>query len=89
LNKPTSEVLVNVSCNEAVNAGLWITYTVSEAGWIPAYDLRARDVQNPVQLIYNARVFKARVKIGIRWPLDFLPQIPATGRETRPAALVY
>lgn len=56
LNKPTSEVLVNVSCNENVTASLWITYAVNDAGWVPAYDVRAKDVQNPVQLIYNARV---------------------------------
>ena len=56
LNKPTSEVQVNVTSNEDINVTLWITYTVSEAGWVPAYDVRAKDVQNPVQLIYNARV---------------------------------
>ena len=56
LNRPTSEVLVNVSCNESVTAGILITYTVYEAGWVPAYDVRAKDVQSPVQLMYNARV---------------------------------
>lgn len=56
LNKPTSEVLVNVSCPDNLTGNLWITYTVNEAGWVPAYDVRAKDVQNPVQLIYNARV---------------------------------
>ncbi len=56
LNKPTSEVVVNVSSGESISAGLWITYTVYDAGWVPAYDVRAKDVQNPVQLVYNARV---------------------------------
>jgi uncharacterized protein (TIGR02231 family) len=56
LNRPTSEVLVNVSCNENVTANILISYTVYDAGWVPAYDVRAKDVQSPVQLIYNARV---------------------------------
>ncbi len=56
LNKPTSEILVNVTCNENVTANLWLTYAVTEAGWSPAYDVRAKDVLNPVQLVYNARV---------------------------------
>jgi uncharacterized protein (TIGR02231 family) len=56
LNRPTSEVLVNVSSNESITAGILITYTVYEAGWVPAYDVRAKDVQSPVQLMYNARV---------------------------------
>lgn len=56
LNKPTSEILVNVTCLENLAGTLWITYAVTEAGWVPAYDLRAKDVQNPVNLAYNARV---------------------------------
>lgn len=56
LNKPTSEILVHVSCNENTTAGLWVTYTVNQAGWTPNYDIRAKDVQSPVSLIYNARV---------------------------------
>jgi uncharacterized protein (TIGR02231 family) len=64
LNKPTSEVVVNVSSNESITAGLWITYTVYDAAWVPAYDVRAKDVQNPVQLVYNARVSQ---KTGEDW----------------------
>jgi uncharacterized protein (TIGR02231 family) len=56
LNRPTSEVLVNVTCNENITGSLLITYAVYDAGWIPDYDVRAKDVQSPVQLMYNARV---------------------------------
>ena len=56
LSKPTSEILVNVSCNENTSGNLWITYAVNEARWVPAYDVRVKDIQNPVQLIYNARI---------------------------------
>lgn len=58
LKKPTSEVLVNVSCNQAVTGNLVLTYTVYEAGWTPAYDIRAINVQSPVELFYNARVYQ-------------------------------
>jgi uncharacterized protein (TIGR02231 family) len=56
LNRPTSEVLVNVTCDENVTGNIVITYAVYDAGWVPAYDVRVRDIQNPVQLFYNARV---------------------------------
>ena len=56
MKRPTSEVLVNVSCNEATSAGLVLTYAVYDARWNPNYDVRVRDVQSPVQLFYNARV---------------------------------
>ncbi len=56
IKRPTSEVLVNVSCNEATAAGVVLTYAVFDARWNPNYDVRAKDVQSPVQLFYNARV---------------------------------
>ncbi len=56
MKRPTSEVLVNVSCNEATAASLVLTYAVYDARWNPNYDVRAKDVQSPVQLFYNARV---------------------------------
>lgn len=56
IKNPTSEVFVNVSCNEATAANLVLTYAVYDARWNPNYDVRAKDVQSPVQLFYNARV---------------------------------
>jgi uncharacterized protein (TIGR02231 family) len=58
VNKPTSEILVNISAEVASTVTLWMTYTVTNAGWYPEYDIRAKDVQNPVQLSYNAKVFQ-------------------------------
>jgi uncharacterized protein (TIGR02231 family) len=58
INKPTSEILVNISAAENSAITLWISYTVYDAGWFPVYDIRAKDVQNPVDLYYNARVFQ-------------------------------
>jgi uncharacterized protein (TIGR02231 family) len=58
VNKPTSEILVNISAEEASSITLWMTYTVNDAGWYPEYDIRAKDVQNPVQLSYNAKVYQ-------------------------------
>jgi len=58
LKQPTSEVLINITCNEIVNGTLLLTYAVFEAGWVPSYDVRAKDILSPVQLFYNARVYQ-------------------------------
>jgi uncharacterized protein (TIGR02231 family) len=58
LQQPTSEILVNVSCEQNVSGKMVLTYAVYEAGWTPVYDVRAKDVQSPVQLIYNAQVYQ-------------------------------
>jgi hypothetical protein len=36
-----------------------IIYQVKNAGWLPFYDLRAKDVSQPLELTYNARVFQS------------------------------
>jgi uncharacterized protein (TIGR02231 family) len=58
LKQPTSEVLINITSNEIVNGTLLLTYAVFEAGWVPSYDVRAKDILSPVQLFYNARVYQ-------------------------------
>jgi uncharacterized protein (TIGR02231 family) len=58
LKQPTSEVLINITSNESINGILLLTYAVFEAGWIPSYDVRAKDILSPVQLFYNARVYQ-------------------------------
>jgi uncharacterized protein (TIGR02231 family) len=58
LNKPTSEVLISVEAAKEGIGKIQLTYIVSQAGWIPVYDIRAIDVNSPVTLIYNAKVFQ-------------------------------
>ncbi len=58
LERPTSEVLVSVSSEQNVQGRILLTYTVYDAGWNPNYDIRAKDIQNPVQLAYNAKVYQ-------------------------------
>jgi uncharacterized protein (TIGR02231 family) len=59
LNKPSSEIVVTVSAKIAVQATVSVNYMVSTAGWIPSYDLRAIDVNNPISLSYKANVYQS------------------------------
>jgi uncharacterized protein (TIGR02231 family) len=54
--EPTSEILVSVSADAAVNAKLSASYYVTNAGWTPTYDVRAIDVNSPVELDFRANV---------------------------------
>jgi uncharacterized protein (TIGR02231 family) len=55
----TSEILVSISAEAETAAEFEITYVVSNAGWVPVYDLRATDTKSPVQLNYKANVFQS------------------------------
>jgi uncharacterized protein (TIGR02231 family) len=57
--KVTSSVIVEVTAQSAVQAKFSITYLVYSAGWSASYDLRAVDVNNPVELTYKANVYQS------------------------------
>jgi uncharacterized protein (TIGR02231 family) len=62
--QPTSEVTVLVNANARVSTTIELRYIVANAGWQPSYDLRAEDVDKPIQLTYRAKVFN---NTGVDW----------------------
>jgi len=56
--RPTSEVVVEVSANAAVEATIVVKYLVRSAGWSPNYDIRVANITKPLQLTYKAQVFQ-------------------------------
>ncbi len=54
--RPTSEVVVEITSSVEVSATFALTYFVGGAGWTPAYDLRAKGVGQPIDLLMKAQV---------------------------------
>lgn len=63
-NKPTGEVLLNVTANAPEKIELIFSYLTHSAGWHPVYDLRAEGTDKPLKLIYKANVHQ---KTGYDW----------------------
>lgn len=63
-NRNTGEIVVTVSAKTTVNANISLSYSVSNAGWTPYYDIRAIDVKSPVKLVHKANVFQ---ETGEEW----------------------
>lgn len=55
---PIQQVIVTVSAEKSTYGKMDVTYAVSGAGWVPMYDLRAKDVNSPVELTYKAQVYQ-------------------------------
>lgn len=53
------EIYVTVTSRVATTGKFSLIYQVKNAGWLPFYDLRAKDVSQPLELTYNARVFQS------------------------------
>ena len=53
---PTGEVLVKIESKKQTKVNLEVSYVVNNASWFPSYDIRAKSITEPVQLIYKANV---------------------------------
>lgn len=53
---PAGEILVKVDAQSALTASIDLSYMVSNASWFPSYDIRAKNINEPVELIYKANV---------------------------------
>lgn len=53
----TSEISVLITAPALTSQEIELRYLVSDAGWAPAYDIKAEDIDKPIQLNYNAKVF--------------------------------
>lgn len=54
-----SEVLITVQAQKEVKSGIRFTYFAQNAGWVPVYDLRADDINSPIQFSYRAKVMQS------------------------------
>ena len=54
-----SEILITVIASKAINTTLKVSYVVQSAGWYPVYDLRAEDINSPIEFAYRAKVYQS------------------------------
>lgn len=53
---PMSEIIVKVAKEQEGTINFEITYLVENAGWFPSYDIKAIDIDHPIQLVYKANI---------------------------------
>ena len=53
---PTGEIWVKVDVKLSKSYPMELTYLVNNVSWFPTYDIRAKSINEPIQLIYKANV---------------------------------
>ncbi len=61
---PSGEISVTVSADKAVSGKLLFSYVVTNAGWVPSYDIRVDDITKPVNILFKANVAQST---GVDW----------------------
>ncbi|WP_157963129.1 mucoidy inhibitor MuiA family protein [Algoriphagus litoralis] len=63
-NKSTAEIRIRVKAPAAGTATFQVNYLVANAGWYPKYDVRVKNINEPLQLTYKAEVYQ---NTGVDW----------------------
>ncbi|WP_223607168.1 DUF4139 domain-containing protein [Chryseobacterium sp. OSA05B] len=65
-NKNTNrkELLLEILADHETNLNLGVSYIVSDAGWVPSYDLHAESVKKPIEMVYKGKIYQ---KTGQDW----------------------
>lgn len=53
---PTGEIWVSVESTSNKNIQFELSYLVDNVSWFPTYDIRAKDISQPIELVYKANV---------------------------------
>lgn len=58
-NKPYSRITFIIDCETKLSTDFTVTYFVPSAGWLPLYDFRVNELNQPLNLIYSANIFQS------------------------------
>ncbi|MFY1047135.1 DUF4139 domain-containing protein [Chryseobacterium sp. GP-SGM7] len=58
------ELILEILAENEMNLNLGISYIVSNAGWVPSYDLRALSTKKPLEIVYKGKIYQ---KTGQDW----------------------
>lgn len=57
-NPSTGEVLVLIDADKATRVKVALSYLVLNSGWSPSYDIRAKSIKEPLEIVYKANVWQ-------------------------------
>jgi uncharacterized protein (TIGR02231 family) len=63
-NQPDGVLKIKLYATEAMQTSITVTYVITDAGWLPTYDIFADDVNLPITLSYKANI---RQSSGVDW----------------------
>ncbi|PVW15618.1 DUF4139 domain-containing protein [Marixanthomonas spongiae] len=68
------KITAKLDAKKAINLSLAIKYTINNAGWFPIYDIKAKNTDAPINILYKANVYQ---QSGTDW--DNVAVVLSTG----------
>jgi len=89
---PGGEILIRVDSKSKKSIRVNLSYLVNNAGWFPSYDIRAKSVEDPLEIVYKANVHQDTKADWKNVKLSFSssnPSLSGTAPELKPYFLNY
>jgi len=89
---PSGEVWVKIESKNVQKADFELNYLVENAGWFPSYDIRAKSITEPIELVYKANVHQDTKEDWKNVKISFSsgnPGTSGTAPELKPYFLNY
>ena len=89
---PSGEVIVTLDSKTNTKIDVELSYLVGNAGWHPSYDIRAKSVEDPLEIVYKANVHQDTKVDWENVKLSFSsnnPSLSAVAPELKPYYLNY
>jgi len=89
---PSGEILISIDSKANEKILVHLSYLVDNAGWFPSYDIRAKSVEDPLEIVYKANVHQDTKVDWKNVKLAFSssnPSLSGTAPELKPYYLNY
>ncbi len=89
---PSGEILISIDSKSKKTIKVNLSYLVHNAGWFPSYDIRAKSIEEPLEIIYKANVHQDTKVDWKNVKLAFSsgnPSLSGTAPELKPYYLDY
>ena len=58
VNNQASDVVIQLTCSKEGEFNYDLSYNTLQAGWVPYYDIRIKEINSPIKLTYKAKVYQ-------------------------------
>ena len=58
VNNQVCDIVIQLTCSKDGEFNYELNYNTMQAGWVPSYDFRVKEINSPIKLTYKAKVYQ-------------------------------
>ena len=58
VNNQVCDIVIQLTCSKDGEFNYELNYNTLQAGWVPYYDIRIKEINSPIKLTYKAKIYQ-------------------------------